>query len=389
MKEIIKTVMITAMAVACIFVFAVSGCGRQTSPAETPVNEEKTEQAATEAASQEVVGIANPWRDSTEEECRQAVANGFSAPEGATNVKWRIMDTDNEYWKLVEMDFDLDGMSFTARQQPTGDEKQDISGMYYDWTVEDEVTLANWAGGNMKATCKRYVGENEWADVCLWYDVETGDSYSLGTTAKDLEGFDIQAVAEAIYDPNKQVGANAPEESGELMTHERYVDIDGCDTFTQIVDKLPAGYGYANVTFGGTDALLVTDYTYDNLDGNIATIEAEVFTYTQSGTPQYAGFIEAGGTAYPLAIKDDKLYAGANHFMKVYTMSYGFPYLDDFVWVEYDTNGKGTYYYRSDLKDITEAGADAETGELKDDTLMNKLYGELFEGEIINFDVIK
>ena len=51
-------------------------------------------------------------------------------------------------------------------------------------------------------------------------------------------------------------------------------DITGCDTFTQIVDKLPAGYGYANVTFGGTDALLVTDYTYDNLDGNMAAYNA-------------------------------------------------------------------------------------------------------------------
>ncbi len=388
MKKDIR-MMITAMAMAFTFAFALSGCGQQAAPAKAPAAEAETTEVAAEASTQEVVGIANPWRDSTEEECRQAVGNGFSAPEGATNVKWRIMDTDVEAWKLVEMTFDLDGMSFTARQQATGDEPQDISGMYYDWTVENEVTLANWAGGNMKATCKRYIGENESTDVCTWYDVETGDSYSLGTTAKDLEGFDIQAIAEAIYDPSKQFGADIPDEDSELMEHVRYVDIDGCDTFTQIVDKLPAGYGYANVNFGDTDVLLVTDYTYDNLDGNIATIEAEVYTYTESGTPQYAGFIEAGGTAYPLAIKDGKLYAGGNHFMKVYTMSFGFPCWEDFVWVEYDGNGNGTYYYRSDLKDITEVGADPETGKLKDDSVMNKLYDELFKAKIINFDVIK
>ena len=160
-------------------------------------------------------GIANPWRDCTEEEAYQYAPNGFSAPEGATNVHWSIcMAKDDKTLPgtMVQLDFDYDGLSFTAREQAVpGEEITDISGMYYDWTVTDEGTLANWGGGNMKAKFFRYAGEDEYADLCLWFDIETGYAYSLSTVAPDLDGFDIQGVVEAIYDPAKQIGANAPQ----------------------------------------------------------------------------------------------------------------------------------------------------------------------------------
>ena len=155
--------------------------------------------------------IANPWRDCTEEEAYQYAPNGFSAPEGATNVQWRMMD-EKLPDMLVEMDFDLDGLSFCAREQTVaGEEITDISGMYYDWQTTESVTLANWGGGLMEGVIKGYRGDDESAQICLWFDIETGAAYSLGVAAKDLDGFDIQAVAEAIYDPAKQIGANMPD----------------------------------------------------------------------------------------------------------------------------------------------------------------------------------
>ncbi|WP_292213581.1 hypothetical protein [Butyrivibrio sp.] len=39
--------------------------------------------------------------------------------------------------------------------------------------------------------------------MITWYDVEIGISYSLSTQDKDLDGFDIQAVAEQMYDEIK------------------------------------------------------------------------------------------------------------------------------------------------------------------------------------------
>ena len=69
------------------------------------------------------------------------------------------METDSH--TLVQLSFDLNGDSFTARAQVTGDRTADISGMYYEWTQQDDVTLANWADGQMKGKYYRYIGKDE------------------------------------------------------------------------------------------------------------------------------------------------------------------------------------------------------------------------------------
>ena len=146
--------------------------------------------------------IANPWRDCTEAEANENCPRSFVAPEGAENVQWSILesaaDPSGIPGALIQLSFDLDGTGFTAREQVTGDEEIDRSGMYYDWTVEDESTLQFWADGAMPCRTFRYVGENEFADLCIWYDEEAGISYSLSVTAADLAGFDIRAVAGAM-----------------------------------------------------------------------------------------------------------------------------------------------------------------------------------------------
>ena len=112
---------------------------------------------------------------------------------------------------LIQMAFDLDGVSFIAREQVVGDDSEaDISGMYYNWDAEDEGTFQNWAGGMMPYKTYRHIGDDETIDVIRWYDIEIGYAYSLSATAKDLDGFDIAAVADQIYDPAKQVSANIP-----------------------------------------------------------------------------------------------------------------------------------------------------------------------------------
>ncbi len=144
----------------------------------------------------ENVQIANPWRDITEAEAMKLFPGSFRVPSGAENVMWSVMETWSE--TLVQLSFDLNGESFTAREQVTKDKNADISGMYYDWTQKDEITLKNWADGKMKGTYYRFVGDDEWADLCTWYDAEKGISYSVSVTSKDLDGFDLQAIAEAL-----------------------------------------------------------------------------------------------------------------------------------------------------------------------------------------------
>ncbi len=340
--------------------------------AEDEVTEESEETADTEEA-----GLANPWTDITAEEASELVPNLFIIPEGAENVVWSKMESEDS--PLVQAVFEMEGETFTAREQGTGDEAADISGMNYEWTVEEEDTLSNWGDGAMAAKTYRYIGDEGYVDLCTWYDVETGYSYSLSVEAPDLDGFDILGIVDQMYN------ADAESEGGEEVALEEEhepMDITGCDTFTQIVDKMPEGYGYANATIGGTDVLLVTDYVYENDDkGTLATINADVYYYDNDGVPTYAGYATSGGTAYPLAIADGKLYCAGNHFVRKMDLKDGSLVVDEEAYEEFDTNGDATYYLSSETHEVE---AD-ENGKVEDDTVLSKMFDELFEAEVVAF----
>ena len=162
----------------------------------------------------------------------------------------------------------------------------------------------------------------------------------------------------------------------EVLNHTMTTDIEGCDTFTQIVDKLPEGAGYANVTIGDTDVLLVASGYYDNGDGTNAAIDSEVFYY-KDGVPTYAGYITSGGTAYPLSVKDGILFEGGNHFMKKTTMEGGEFKNVEQAWVIYNEDGTGTYYYQEGNKEASIS---------PDDSTMTRMYTESEGAEIIDFN---
>lgn len=368
-----------------------AACGSATTE---PVNEQTQETAnqtdqetQTEENTAANAQIANPWRDITEDQAYGMIPNCFSAPEGATNIRWSAMgEADAEgtlHGPLVQLDFDLDNLSFTERAQITGDEAVDISGMYYDWTVSDDVTLANWGDGAMKGKTYRSIEENETADLITWYDVEIGISYSLSTVAPDLDGFDIQAIAEQTYDPSKQVGAGMPDDDHEPM------DITGCDTFTQIVDRLQPGQGYANANLVNQDVLLVSSGTFDldvDQGKRFGAIDADIYMYDKDGSIVYLGYVQAGGTAYPLAMDSDKhLCVGGNHNMAKMTIDDNNRIaVDEEVYVLYDSNGNGTYYHVSDVAQVEQ---DPE-GKLNDDSLFNLFFENYSDAEVILFDTV-
>ena len=151
----------------------------------------------------DAVGLANPWREATPDEAKALCIKSFDAPEGAENVVWTVLDAAADPsgvpGALVQLSFDWNGSHFTAREQITGEEEMEQSGLYYTWTFERDEPLKNWADGNLTAHMSRHVGENECVDLCTWYDAEAGVSYSLSVAAEDLDGFDLLAVAEAMY----------------------------------------------------------------------------------------------------------------------------------------------------------------------------------------------
>ena len=156
------------------------------------------------------------------------------------------------------------------------------------------------------------------------------------------------------------------------------IDIEGCDTFTQIIDqKLTPGMGYANVDIGDVNALIVCSGAYDNLDGNMAAIDGAIYIY-KDGAPYLAGKVCSGGTAYPLAIKDGKLMSASNHWAAKYLIVDDQLIMIEHGAVEYDTNGnaRSTYNWLDDYIDGSEKSID-------------DMFEEMGEGEIINFDVIQ
>ncbi|MCR5283746.1 MAG: hypothetical protein K6E18_10275 [Lachnospiraceae bacterium] len=215
-----------------------TGCGSQpeapadTQP-ETAVEETAAEETATEsepteaaeetqaedsqadAAEAESTEMANPWRECTEEEAKAACPRLFKAPDDAVVNGWTMMDVEGEEGvpgPIVQLDFRIEGRAFTARAQYGAGENDDIDGMNYDWTVSDEVTLANWGEGNMKGVYNRCIEDDGMVDLLTWYDYEIGIAYSVSVEAEDLDGFDLQAIAEQMYDPANEPLADAPEE---------------------------------------------------------------------------------------------------------------------------------------------------------------------------------
>ena len=165
-----------------LMLLLLAACGQKEAPAQT------TGSKSTQ--------MANPWRDITEAEAKTVYPQTFTLPDGAENAAWRVMESAGTP-ALLELGFELNGLKFTARQQQTGNRDADLSGMYYTWTAQDSMPLRNGLSGTMY----RCIDEDGYADLCVWYDEASGVSYSLGVTAKDLDGFDLQAVAEALFPP--------------------------------------------------------------------------------------------------------------------------------------------------------------------------------------------
>lgn len=135
------------------------------------------------------VAIANPWVEATPSDIAETTGAAFGVPEGAENVSYSLMPDD----KLAEMYFTLDDMEYVARIQPA-EAFTDISGLFYEWEAESPFTIAGIEGLE-----RRTMDGEMTLDSALWFDEPMGLMYSLFTCAPDLDGYDIAAIAEAVY----------------------------------------------------------------------------------------------------------------------------------------------------------------------------------------------
>lgn len=283
----------------------------------------------------EEVGLANPWKDITEEEAKNGSVRLFTIPEGAENVKWSMMENKGDEAPLIQASFELDGKEFTARTQYGAPEYADISGMNYEWSSKEDGKLATWGGGNMDAKFCRYKGD-ECADLCTWYDIEIGIAYSLSTVASDLDGFDIQAVAEAMApEPEVYISSFVEEVAGKSEF----------ESYDEVISYLKKGQGYAYIKVKGYDGdiLALAESTYHDKEKNLSI---DVALYAKvDGVVKNLGNVSTAGTAYPIAVEDGALYACNPHSYEVYYVN---PEGDglmmkDSIHEEYDDSGKPSY----------------------------------------------
>ena len=150
-----------AVALSLMLILTMAGCGNKTD------------------------GIANSMQEITDAELIKTYSYGLVLPEGVTEAAYYLYNGD-----LFEICFEENGVSYAARTA-VSDSCEDISGMHYEWTAEEDDALAHWG---LQGSTKRYIGEEETVDVASWYDLENGVNYSLSAVAADLDGFDITAI---------------------------------------------------------------------------------------------------------------------------------------------------------------------------------------------------
>ena len=141
-------------------------------------------------------GMPNPWEDLTAAELQEASGRVFGVPEGAENVIYRYLRSED----LAEMQFTWEADEFCGRIQPAElqeDGMTDISGMYYEWEHTEEISVGSCRGTIAQAQD----GDGAQAQLCLWYDAETGLMYSLSVVTADPDGLDLTALAEQVYVP--------------------------------------------------------------------------------------------------------------------------------------------------------------------------------------------
>lgn len=141
-------------------------------------------------------GLANPWVELTEEELLEASGVSFGVPEGAENVVYRWLESEN----LAEMQFTIGSDEFCARIMPAAleaGELMNIADMYFAWENEEDVTVGSCYGTIGQAK----TGSEDWVELCQWYDLAPGLMYSLAVSTNDPDGLDLVAIAEMVYVP--------------------------------------------------------------------------------------------------------------------------------------------------------------------------------------------
>lgn len=117
------------------------------------------------------LGLKNPVHETDAEGLFEATGIHLNAPEKAEDLRWSWIDS-SEAPPLAQLDFSLDGAQFCLRAKQS-QIREDISGLYYDWTEYGEAGAGPWTAE---------ICTDGSAGFACWLDEDAGVLYSLGTS---------------------------------------------------------------------------------------------------------------------------------------------------------------------------------------------------------------
>ena len=194
-----------------------------------------------------------------------------------------------------------------------------------------------------------------------------------GNSASEGQNADTQAVEEAAETTEAKDTAENTATDNTAASEE--AQSGACEEF---IAALHAGQSYAYAPIcEGEDALLVTGYTFDDLEGHIATYEATIYI-EKDGVLRKVTTVQSAGTAYPFAVADDNslIISNRNSIQKAFVDKESGEYvITAEANVDYSHSGDGEYHnYKKDASDLP-----------TDSSLWDELSEEYHNSDILNF----
>ncbi|MCR5556949.1 MAG: hypothetical protein K6F75_05240 [Butyrivibrio sp.] len=172
--------------------------------------------------------------------------------------------------------------------------------------------------------------------------------------------------------------SNQPVKDAVASTDEVVTDPVSSAVYDEFIASLHAGQSYAYAPIcEGEDALLVTSYVFDDLEGHEATYEATIYM-EKEGSVEKVTTVQSGGTAYPISVTDDNslILSTRNSAFKGYVnKETGKFVITEEATVNYVEAEEGLYHnYKDGTTDIS-----------KDASLFEELSDKYFNSEVLSF----
>ena len=152
--------------------------------------------------------VVNPMHEATQDSILQEHGISFQIPAGAEEVKFWTIGSEPT---ILQMSFVFDGDEYTYRIS-TDSLEADISGMYFEWELEESTQI-----GGIEAK----VNWNDWKEgVIRWFDAVPGIMYSLSQDTNATFN-SLEIMANALYTPTQ--GEVSGDEDSFSVTFEGYL----------------------------------------------------------------------------------------------------------------------------------------------------------------------